>query len=47
MFSEGVSEHPLLRYCQIKGLAVGLVKRYPCVQWKNHMSPKIQTIAII
>ena len=27
--SEGSSEHPLLRKSQIKGLAVGLVKRYP------------------
>ena len=27
--SEGSSEHPLLRKSQIKGLAVGLVRRYP------------------
>ena len=29
MFSEGVAEYPLLWYWQIKGLAVGLVRRYP------------------
>ena len=28
--SEGVSEYPLLRYYQIKGVAVGRFKRYPC-----------------
>jgi len=29
MESEGISEYPLLIYSQIKGLAVGLVRRYP------------------
>ena len=29
IFSEGLSEYPLLRFWQIKGLAVGLVRRYP------------------
>ena len=27
--TKGLSEYPLLRFSQIKGLAVGLVRRYP------------------
>ena len=30
--SKGVSEYPLLRFYQIKGLAVGLFRRYPSLQ---------------
>ena len=28
----GLSEYPLLRYWQIEGLAVGLVRRYPLIR---------------
>ena len=30
--SVGMSEYPLLRYWPIKGLAVGLVRRYPLIR---------------
>ena len=35
----GQSEYPLLRYLQIKGLAVGRCKRYRCVHGRIHGDP--------
>ena len=35
IFSKGLSEYPLLRFWQIKGLAVGLVRRYPMMHQNN------------
>ena len=42
IFSKGLSEYPLLRFWQIKGLAVGLVRRYPC-----DYCPSLSATAII